>query len=305
MICAGHGWTVAVPSAPVAPGRRPAHAPAIVYGGGTVAPDAISDAAVDAYLARLGLDHRPRPTAEALARLHLAHLERIPFENLSVHLDEPIVLDPAALVDKLTRRGRGGFCYELNGAFASLLSTLGFEVSLLAARVHDEGALGPPFDHLLLRVELDRPWLVDVGFGDNFDEPLLDGASGPQRDRNGSFEIVEVSGGECDLRRDGEPQYRFDTRPRQLGEFAETCRWQQTSPDSGFTRRTVCSRRLAGGGRVTIRGATLAVRTDDDRREQALAAPEALAAAYAEHFAIALSPAQAARLAVVPNREPR
>jgi N-hydroxyarylamine O-acetyltransferase len=270
-----------------------------------VAPDAISDAALDAYLARLGLDHRPRPTAEALARLHLAHLERIPFENLSIHLDEPIVLDPQALVDKLTRRGRGGFCYELNGAFASLLATLGFDVSLLAARVYEDGALGPPFDHLLLRVDLDRPWLVDVGFGDNFDEPLRYGVAGPQRDRNGSFEIVDARDGERDLLRDGESQYRFETRPYALGDFAETCRWQQTSPASGFTRRTVCSRRVAGGGRVTIRGAALAVRTGDGRREQTLEAPEALAAAYAEHFAIALSPSQAARLAVAPSGDPR
>ena len=59
----------------------------------------------------------------------------MPFENLSIHLGEPIVLEPAALVDKLVDRRRGGFCYELNGAFAALLSALGYSVTLLAASV--------------------------------------------------------------------------------------------------------------------------------------------------------------------------
>jgi N-hydroxyarylamine O-acetyltransferase len=77
----------------------------------------------------------PPPTIEGLRRLHTAHLERIPFENLSIHLGEPIALEPEALVAKIVDRRRGGFCYELNGAFATLLRSLGFDVTLLAARV--------------------------------------------------------------------------------------------------------------------------------------------------------------------------
>ena len=89
---------------------------------------------VDDYLARIGL---PRPVSadlEALRDLQTAHLLAVPFENLSVHLREPIVLDQAALVTKVARMRRGGFCYELNGAFAGLLTALGFRVSLLSAR---------------------------------------------------------------------------------------------------------------------------------------------------------------------------
>ena len=80
---------------------------------------------------------------------------------------------------KIVGAHRGGFCYELNGLFATLLEALGFRVSLLAAEVRspETGAWGPPFDHLVLRVDLDGPWLVDVGFGDGCPEPLTLGTA--------------------------------------------------------------------------------------------------------------------------------
>src|ERR1700712_2686623 len=118
-----------------------------------------------AYLERIGTSWPTALTPEALATLMQAHLATVPFENLSIHLGEPVDLDEHALMDKLVSRRRGGFCYELNGGFAALLRHLGFEVTRLAARVHTPAGLGPPFDHLTLRVDLDEPWLVDVGFG--------------------------------------------------------------------------------------------------------------------------------------------
>src|ERR1035438_9191196 len=86
---------------------------------------------------------------QALRDLQLAHLLTVPFENLSIHLGEPIVLEQADLVAKVVRMHRGGFCYELNGAFAGLLTALGFRVSMLSARVFGTGGQpGPPFDHM-------------------------------------------------------------------------------------------------------------------------------------------------------------
>ena len=64
------------------------------------------------YLTRLGVDGRPPPTPEALALLHRAHLERVPFENLDIHLGVPIELDEVAFAEKVALRSRGGFCYS-------------------------------------------------------------------------------------------------------------------------------------------------------------------------------------------------
>src|SRR6185295_18386444 len=89
----------------------------------------------DAYLKRINYTGPLNPSAETLRNLHLAHLLAVPFENLDIHLGRPIVLEDAALFDKIVERRRGGFCYELNGLFCWLLRELGFEASKLSAGV--------------------------------------------------------------------------------------------------------------------------------------------------------------------------
>ncbi|MFD6327197.1 arylamine N-acetyltransferase, partial [Streptomyces sp. NPDC058442] len=146
--------------------------------------------AVDAYLRRLGVERPARPTADALRELHLRHLRAVPFENLSVHLGEEIVLDGKRLLDKVVSGRRGGFCYELNGAFGTLLTALGYEVVLLAARVYgDGGRLGIPYDHLALRVRTPDgdDLLADVGFGAHFLLPPVFGEREEQQDPGGTF----------------------------------------------------------------------------------------------------------------------
>src|SRR5712691_1012859 len=128
---------------------------------------------VQAYLARIGFSGSTAPSPDTLRRLQLAHLYTVPFENLDISLGREITCDEARFVHKIVNLRRGGFCYELNGAFAALLRELGFRVTLLSGRVaREDGSASPDFDHLVLRVDLAEPWLADVGFGDSFLEPL-------------------------------------------------------------------------------------------------------------------------------------
>ncbi|MEV7177603.1 arylamine N-acetyltransferase [Kitasatospora sp. NPDC093679] len=242
---------------------------------------------VAAYLDRIGLPRPEHADAAALRALQLAHLHAVPFETLSVARGEPVVLTERALWDKLVERRRGGFCYELNGAFAGLLTALGHRVELLAGRVFGrDGRPGPPFDHMALRVLLDEPWLVDVGFGRFSHHPLRLDERGEQSDPAGRF-TLRPHGAELDVLMDGEPQYRLDLRPYALADFGPTCWWQATSPESHFTRSTTCSR-LTGEGRITLAGTRL-IRTgaDGSRSEEQLTGEQALAA-YREHFGIEL-----------------
>ena len=145
-------------------------------------------AQADAYLRRIGAAHPAWPTADVLRELQLRHLLTVPFENLSIHLGEEIVLEEERLLDKVVGAGRGGFCYELNGAFGVLLGALGFDVTLLAGRVYgEEGRLGIPYDHLALRVRTvdGGEWLADVGFGAHSHYPLAFGERGEQEDPGG------------------------------------------------------------------------------------------------------------------------
>src|SRR5262245_701772 len=150
---------------------------------------------VAAYLARIGHEGPLDRGAGLLRALHVAHLRTVPFENLDIHLGRPIVLSMEALERKIVRERRGGFCYELNGAFAALLRALGFRVSLLSARpVGADGVPGPPFDHLALEIaspgEPTR-WLVDVGFGECFLEPLRLAVGEEQAQDNGVYRVDE------------------------------------------------------------------------------------------------------------------
>jgi N-hydroxyarylamine O-acetyltransferase len=207
-----------------------------------------------------------------LEDLHRAHLLRVPFENLSIHRGEPITLAPEPLFEKIVRRRRGGFCYELNGLFAELLLALGFEVDRLAARVYGPGgALGIPFDHLCLRVKAEEGvFLCDVGFGDCFVRPLRMEERGEQHDGRTLFRI-EDSGEERELwMRDRAGawvrQYRFALAPFRLSDFEGACHHHQTSPDSPFTQKRVSSL-LTELGRVTLRDDRLIERIGEETRE--------------------------------------
>ncbi|MEU5717445.1 arylamine N-acetyltransferase [Streptomyces sp. NPDC020403] len=247
---------------------------------------------VDAYLERIGATHPTRPDAEALRTLQLRHLMTVPFENLSVHLGEDIVLNEERLVDKIVTGRRGGFCYELNGAFAALLRELGFRVTLLQARVFgDGGRLGIPYDHMALQVETDDgtgPWLADVGFGDHALRPLALDDRTEQDDPCGLFRFRAAPQGDLDLLRGGSRQFRLDLRPRVLADFRAGAWYHRTAPDSVFTRSLVCSR-PTGTDRVTLSGRTLVTTVAGERHETPLDTDTDVLAAYRDHFGIHLA----------------
>src|SRR5215472_11473765 len=244
-----------------------------------------------AYLERIGAERPLILDETALADLHRAHLMTVPFENLSIHVGEAISLAESDLISKIVTRRRGGFCYELNGAFALLLEALDADVIRLAARVYGDGQLGPPFDHLALVVRLpagnDR-WLADVGFGSHSAYPLRYDSRQEQHDPGGRFVLADATGGDVDVLRDGHPEYRIETRVRALADFIPTCWWQQTSPESHFTQNTICSR-LTADGRITLSGRTLITTSGGARTEQQLETDEAVLTAYRDHFGITLN----------------
>ena len=218
----------------------------------------LSPAQLSRYFARIGYGGDTKPSLATLRALHRAHLLSIPYENLDIHLGVPLTLDGNRLFAKLVDEGRGGWCYEMNGLFALVLETLGFDVRLVSGAVgraeHGWRAQG---NHLVLIVVIDRPWIADVGFGDGFLTPLpLEPGTYTQ-----SFLHYRVS-------RDG-PRWRVDNHPyggadgfdftltaRTLDDFAVQCRELQTSPDSSFVKTTVCER-FTREGLVMLRGATL------------------------------------------------
>ena len=245
------------------------------------------------YLDRIGFHEPVAATADVLQKMQAAHLLSVPFENLSIGVGEEIVLAEGWLYEKIVTRRRGGFCYELNGLFAWALREMGFYVEMLSAGVcRPDGAWGPEFDHMTLVVGLEERWVVDVGFGDSSRKPLaLDG--GARNDGFGDYQIGCDEEGRRVLRRkdlsDGawRDLYRFDLEPRVLGDYAEMCRWQQTSPDSFFAKGRLCSLALPDG-RITISGDRLITTEDGVKTERELADEADYRAVLRERFGIVM-----------------
>jgi N-hydroxyarylamine O-acetyltransferase len=250
----------------------------------------LNDHAVGAYLERIGLGGSVTADQAGLRDLHQAHLLTVPFENLSIHLPEPISLDEGGLIGKIVARRRGGFCYELNGAFALLLEALGAQVQRVGAKVYGEDGLGPPFDHMALVVTAadgTGPWLADVGFGSHSVYPLRFDDRAEQSDPAATFLLTDTADGDVQVIKDGKPEYLIEPRGRPIADFAPTCWWQQTSPESHFRTSTICSL-MTADGRISISGHTLIRTSEGTRTEEILPTDSAVLDAYREHFGISL-----------------
>jgi N-hydroxyarylamine O-acetyltransferase len=260
---------------------------------------------VEAYLRRIEYDGPRQLSAACLRALHRQHLFTVPFENLDIPLRNPIRLDLAQLYDKIVVRRRGGFCYELNGLFCELLTTMGFQVQMLSARVRrDDGGFGPEFDHMLLKVQLEEPWLVDVGFGDSFVDPIVFHAGGADQ-VNGHRYSVSPAGDEWQLLREDEkgqvPLYCFRDVPRRLSDYSGMCHFHQASPESGFTQRWICSK-ATPDGRITLTNMRLIVTRGGNREESLLTTDADVRCCLRDQFGIELAEsAHLAALSQIPN----
>ena len=244
---------------------------------------------VEAYLHRIKYDGPREPSLATLRGLHRRHMRTVPFENLDIALGNRIQLDPGSVYQKIVMRNRGGYCYELNSLFHHLLKTLRFNVCMLSAQVRrEDGSFGPELDHMLLKVTLDEPWIADVGFGDTFVEPLLF-VSGASREESGQRFGVANEGGIWEIfkqDKDGKAAlYRFADVPRRLSDFEDMNQYQQTSPESGFTRRRICTR-ATSQGRITLAGMRFIVTSSGLRDERTLRDQSELRRCLRERFGI-------------------
>ena len=249
---------------------------------------------IDAFLKRINYNGPRDVSAETLRALQVAHLTSVPFENLSIHAGERIVLDEDALFTKIVEERRGGFCYECNGLFAGLLRAMGFDVAMLAAGVAQrDSGFGPIFDHMTLMVTLDERWLVDVGFGESFVEPLLLDTRADQAQGTRSFRLIDSEDHVVLLLRneneDWQPQYRFTLQPYTFPDYEEMCRFHQTSSESHFTKNVICSRATADG-RITLSGMRLITTSGPQRlrEEQTLSSSEEYDRVLREQFGVVM-----------------
>ena len=251
---------------------------------------------VQTYLHRIKYQGSIQPDYDTLRGLHIAHMRTVPFENLDVMLKRPIRIDEESLWKKIVVNERGGFCYELNGSFARLLTQIGFEITYLNGRVFNkEGQLGIEFDHLALLVKIpdsSTQWLADVGFGDSFTEPLEFENDGEQTQRLRAYRLEKVIDGFVMWQKNydstWERQYFFDTEPRMFPQDYEAgCLYHQTSPNTSFTQGSVVSR-ATDDGRVSLNDNWLTITKSGERVKRPLVSQDEFQSLLKEHFGIVL-----------------
>jgi N-hydroxyarylamine O-acetyltransferase len=114
-------------------------------------------------------------------------------------------------------------------------------------------------------------WLVDVGWGDTFTQPLDIDDDDWQEQEERAYKLEPFRDGYQLWQRDWggkvERQYYFDLVPHQFpAEYEAACHYHQTSPQSIFTRNRIISR-LTENQRVTLDNDRLIVTTHGQREE--------------------------------------
>lgn len=251
---------------------------------------------ISAYLDRIGYQGPRLPTRQLLFDLHGAHLQAITYENLDIHLGRFLTLDIAHIFDKIVTRHRGGWCYEMNGLFAWALREMGFAVTLLASAVNREKLSDKAErNHLILLVQLEQPYLVDVGFGNGFLQPI---PLRPGRYRQNflTYELSQNDTHWCFTNHQyGGPGYDFTLQPHAFHDFADKSCELQTNPESGFVRVVVCHR-FTPSGIITLRGAVLRTITRTGVRDETIQDEAAYRRIIREQFDLQLSEEEIATL---------
>ncbi|XP_004682353.1 PREDICTED: arylamine N-acetyltransferase 1-like [Condylura cristata] len=240
---------------------------------------------IEAYFERIGYKNsRHKTDLETLTDIFQHHIRAIPFENLNIHCGETMELGLEATFDQVVRKNRGGWCLQVNLLLHWVLTTIGFETTILGGYVYNTAAnrYSTGMIHLLLKVTIDsRNYIVDTGFGRSYQmwQPLelVSGKDQPQvpcvfrlTEENGIWYLDQIRREQCipnqdflnsDLleKRKYRKIYSFTLEPRTIEDFEAMNTFLQTSPTSVFTSKSICSLQTLEGVHCLV-GFTLTYR---------------------------------------------
>uniref|UniRef100_UPI0037E9870A arylamine N-acetyltransferase, pineal gland isozyme NAT-10-like n=1 Tax=Semicossyphus pulcher TaxID=241346 RepID=UPI0037E9870A len=233
---------------------------------------------LEEYFKRIGF-HGSFDTLDlaTLKLIHRQHVMSVPFENLSIHCGEKIILDLEVIFEKIVRSGRGGWCLENNFLFGWVLREMGYDTTTLGSRVFNNTTNDFPSTetHLVNMVIIQgKAFLADVSFGVSSQlwEPmeLIFGKDQPQAagvfrftDRGGMWvlektrrqpEVLNPEFAKSSLLNWKETNliYGFTLMPREVHHFLEANHNLQTDPNSLFTNKSICSLQTPTGFRALV-----------------------------------------------------
>lgn len=245
-----------------------------------------------AYLGRIGYEGDPAVSLQSLRKLLHHQLHTIPFENFDICLGRSIDLSPDYQFDKLVRKRRGGYCFEINGLLLAAAQAIGFEARPLLARVHGDDFVGGR-DHQLTLITLGhQQWIVDAGFGRdtphcplpvNLDETFVCAT------RKLRFVDGAHLGTLLQLEAEGEWKtlYSFDFEYVGPADIETSNHFTATHPSSHFVQRRVAALPVEGGV-VTLSDYKMTIRKDGQQTEEILPDNDDYLNLLEAHFGIVL-----------------
>ncbi len=248
------------------------------------------------YFDRINYRGNAEPNLNVLQDLVTAHTRSIPFENLDPLLGVPVDdLSPAALIDKLVYRRRGGYCYEHNGLMGYALAEVGFGVRRLAARVvwMRPPELPPPTQsHTLLAVTFpgsQGSYLVDVGFGGQTPtSPIRFETGGIQQTTHEPYRLEDRRDGmvvQAQVRDQWQTLYEFTTTTRPMIDLQVGSWFVSTHPSSHFVTNLMAAL-VTDDGRWNLADRKLAIHGDSGTEKILLADADAVVETLRDRFGI-------------------
>lgn len=243
---------------------------------------------LDRYLARIGFKDAPAIDYATLIGVTRAHILNTTFENLDVQLGRRLTTDPKHAYEKIVERGRGGWCYEMNGLLGWALEHIGFHVTRIAGTVGEEHAGAGPFpgNHLCLLVTFEEEqFLVDVGFGGSLLEPL---PLRPHRRHDSPYSVELESSGINAWRfresaHDAQTHFDFELEPASEAKLELTSARLQTDGGSPFVKNLVAQRRFSDH-HLILRGRVVSEISNGGIRRRTLSSADELVMALREGF---------------------
>jgi N-hydroxyarylamine O-acetyltransferase len=248
------------------------------------------------YLAKLGVQPLPEVNLTTLQKLHYLHPQVFAFESLSPLLGMNVALETGEIFQKMVINGRGGYCFEHNLLFGSVLSSLGFEVISLAGRVLwnvPENKILPR-DHMALMVKLEEAYyLVDVGFGGNtLTAPLSIDCQEPQATSHEWFRVSRLGDQfvlSIQIRGNWQDMYQFGLEEYLLSDYQVISWYLCNHSDSIFTQNLFAAKTLPEE-RYTLKNNQFSIhRKDGNSEKRNLTSIDELMSKLHDHFKINLT----------------
>jgi N-hydroxyarylamine O-acetyltransferase len=141
---------------------------------------------------------------------------------------------------------------------------------------------------MCLLVELEQPWLVDVGFGDLFLQPMCLQEDTIQTDGRNYFKVEKIAFDEYILLMSSKKahfchKYTFSIQPQVVSDFASLCHDKQTNPNSYFVKNKVCTKPTPTG-RITVFNQKLIHKEGEQKLETFLEKEEQFTAVLRKQF---------------------